>query len=124
MAERTRRGMPAPITISLKIPDNEAFSALQALRRLGLPVARIERSDVYDDGLRTEARFNPNKHVSAPAESCPRAGELWVEELDGEAGHRVAWRLFDDDGKPVARAVAAWAAEALLCNPAIERAIF
>lgn len=115
--------MPVPIAISLKIPDNEAFSALQALRRLGLPVARAERSDVYDDGLRTEARFNPNKHVCAPAEGLPRPGEVWIEELDGDAGHRVAWRLFDEVGAPVTRSVALRAAEALLCNPAIERAI-
>lgn len=115
--------MPEPIAISLKIPDNEAFSALQALRRAGVPVARIERSEIYDDGLRTETRFNANKHVCCAAGPQPRAGEVWIEELDAPPGHRTAWRLFDDAGSPVARAVAARAAEALLCNPAIERAI-
>lgn len=115
--------MPEPIAISLKIPDNEAFSALQALRRAGIPVARIERSDIYDDGVRTEARFNPNKHVCSIVGSKPRAGEVWIEELDALPGHRTAWRLFDDAGRPVSRALAVRAAQALLCNPAIERAI-
>lgn len=123
MSERTWRGMPQPIAIALKIPDNAAFSALGALRRAGVPVARVERSEIYDDGLRTEARFNPNKHVCAPADRKPRAGEVFIEELGAPPGHRMAWRLFDESGNPVPRAVAARAAEALLCNPAIERAI-
>ena len=115
--------MPVPIAISLKISDNESFSALQALRRLGLPVARIERSEIYDDGACTQARFNPNKHVCVPADPHPRPGEVWIEELDGEPGHRVAWRLFHEGGSPVAHDVAARAAEVLFCNPAVERAI-
>lgn len=114
--------MPEPIAISLKIPDNEAFSALQALQRAGLPVARIERSVLYADGLQTESRYNSSKHVCAPAPKQPRAGEVWIEEL-APSIRRVAWRLFDETGAPVPRIVAARAADALLCNPAIERAV-
>jgi len=116
--------MPKPVAVVLKIPDNEAFSALQALQRAGLPVARIERSDVYADGRLTESRFNPNKHVRVAAGTAPRAGELWIEERDGDRTHRTAWRLLDEHGRPVEPTVLVAAADALLCNPAVERAIF
>ncbi len=32
------------IAITLKIPDNEAYTALRALQRLGIDVARVQRS--------------------------------------------------------------------------------
>ena len=35
------------IAITLKIPDNAAYTALTALQKLGFDVARVERSDVY-----------------------------------------------------------------------------
>ncbi|HZT11863.1 MAG TPA: hypothetical protein VFA29_03635, partial [Candidatus Baltobacteraceae bacterium] len=39
--------------IRLKIPDNEAYTALAALRRLGVQAGRVERSQIWvldDDG--------------------------------------------------------------------------
>lgn len=126
------------VAIGLKIPDNEAYTACAALRRLGVPVERVERCDVrlLDDGgdpaaLRTrieadESIFNPNKHALALLdEAAPRAGEVWIEEL-GARGPRcfVGWRLLDAAGQPVPRRDVVAAAERLLCNPAIEIARF
>ncbi|GAC1391263.1 MAG: hypothetical protein NVSMB31_08620 [Vulcanimicrobiaceae bacterium] len=142
------------IAIRLKIPDNEAFTALSALKRLHVTVDRLERAEVWvvetDEaaaaGLtaalrRNESLFNPNKHELAELEGPhPRAGEIWIEELGQDAGPRtqlggktipgirsakrfVGWRLFDAAGAPVDAAVARTAADVLLCNPAIERAL-
>lgn len=142
------------LAIRLKIPDNEAFTALSALQRLKIDVTRLERADVWvfqaedgqDGGLvsavkRNEMLFNPNKHELAELEANrPRTGEVWIEELGEDPGLRtrlggkmipgvrsakryVAWRLFGDDDTAVDSAAARAAAEALLCNPAIERAI-
>jgi hypothetical protein len=124
------------VSIALKIPDNTAYTALVALRRLGVGVDRIERSDVRffdDDGdlgelvariESDETIFNPNKHrlsvLEAPA---PRAGEVWIESRGAEATGAVAWRLFDAQGEPVGRAVLDAAIERLLCNAAIDRAV-
>jgi phosphoribosylformylglycinamidine (FGAM) synthase PurS component len=142
------------IAISLKIPDNAAYTALTALRRLGVSVDRLERSDVwrFDDagdpatlGARIQANegiFNPNKHrLTIVDTNTPRAGEAWIYESDahavasGELGgkgiagvsraHRYSgWRLLDTHGAPVARETLAAAVERLLCNPAIEEALF
>lgn len=127
------------VAIRLKIPDNEAYTALTALRRLGVAVERLERAAILvfaesseDPALRvmrSETLFNPNKHVLQTLEGDgPRAGEAWIEELgtvDSAADVRryVGWRLLDANGEPVAADVVRSAAERLLCNPAIERAI-
>jgi hypothetical protein len=128
------------VAISLRIPDNEAYTALVALRRLGVAADRVERAEIYLfdeaedlDALRQrivsdEAIFNPNKHrLSVLAQAAPRDGEVWIEPLcHAERSRRmvaVAWRLFNADGAPVERAVLDMAIERLLCNPAIDRAI-
>jgi phosphoribosylformylglycinamidine (FGAM) synthase PurS component len=126
------------VAISLKIPDNAAYTALVALRRLGVNVERVERSEIWffeDDGdvealtLQIEADetiFNPNKHrlevLDPPA---PRLGETWIEPLTapGRGPTAIAWRLFAADGSPADRSVLDAAVERLLCNPAIERAV-
>lgn len=141
------------IAIRLKIPDNEAFTALSALQRLQIPVARLERSDLWvfetgkADGLldsvkANETLFNPNKHeLAVRDQNAPAAGEVWVEELGEDPGMRarlggkvipgvtsakrfVAWRLFGADGAPLPVQGVQAAVNALLCNPAIERAVF
>lgn len=140
------------IAISLKIPDNEAFTALIALQRLGVPLAKLERAViwVFEDTAEAdflgrlacnEALFNPNKHLLRElTEGTPRAGETWIETLGGRddirsylgakpmlgirSGKRfIAWRLFGEDGKPVGSAALGEATTKLLCNPAIERAL-
>jgi hypothetical protein len=135
------------VAITLKIPDNTAFSALTALRRLGVDVARVERADIWqfagpgtaDDVAasvkRNESLFNPNKHILEVLESAsPRAGETWICNIpisgdappgssQGGARHYVAWRLFAAENRPADQATVASAIEKLLCNPAIERAI-
>lgn len=127
------------VAIRLKIPDNEAYTALTALRRLGVPVERLERAIIllFADGpsdaaaqvARDETLFNTNKHVLEQLESAtPRPGETWIQDLgpDDEphsSRRYVGWRLFDADGIPVRPEVVQFAAERLLCNPAIERSI-
>jgi phosphoribosylformylglycinamidine (FGAM) synthase PurS component len=82
------------IAIRLKIPDNEAYTALTALRRLGVDLARLERAEVWtfeDAGTggdfierveRNETLFNPNKHeLYLLDEGTPRDGEAWIETL-------------------------------------------
>ncbi len=135
------------IAIKLKIPDNTAFSALTALRRLGVDVDRVERADIWQFAgpgssedvavsvKRNESLFNPNKHILEILESpTPRAGETWVVSIPGGAHgspgssnvaaiHYVAWRLFAGEDRPADKATVTSAIEKLLCNPAIERAI-
>ena len=127
------------LAIRLKISDNEANTALAALRRLGVPVARLERAvillfsearaDAASRVMRDETLFNPNKHALEELDgSAPRSGEVWIEELDaeGEASsvrRYVGWRLFGADGIPASPEIVQVAAERLLCNPAIERSI-
>ena len=134
------------VAIKLKIPDNTAFSALTALRRLGVDVDRVERADIWqfagpasgDDVAasvqRNESLFNPNKHALELRESpTPQSGEAWVSTIaathavapdaSAAAVHHVGWRLFGRDGMPVPAATLKEAVEKLLCNPAIERAI-
>jgi phosphoribosylformylglycinamidine (FGAM) synthase PurS component len=112
------------VAIAPKIPDNTAYTALVALQRLGVPVIRVERSEILR--LRAgepEPDVNPNtQRLVELVEDQPRAGELWVQELDDRGARRAtAWRLTGEDGKPAASAVLRAAAERLLCNPAIER---
>lgn len=135
------------IAVRLKIPDNEAYTALAALRRLGVSLAQLERaelwllddtgdeSDLADRFERNERLYNPNKHrLELLHADAPRAGELWIEPLDSVAvdvriagvrgGRRlVGWRLFTVPGEPAPRAVLERAASLLLCNPAIEKVV-
>ncbi len=135
------------VAIRLKIPDNEAYTALTALRRLGVDVSRVERAVIWqldDEGSegdfagrveRNETLFNPNKHeLAVLEEQHPREGEAWIEELDAQdepvriagvkrARRYVGWRLFNDSHAPADSATVQAAIERLLCNPAIERAI-
>ena len=133
--------------ISLKIPDNTAFTTLTALRRLGVDAAKLERSEIWlvqDEGdaatfaariERNETIFNPNKHrLTLLDHAKPRTGEAWVETLHEHvvgktipgitsARRYVGWRMFDANGAPVSADVVAAAVERLLCNPAIEKAL-
>lgn len=126
------------VSITLKIPDNAAYTALVALRRLDVNVDRIERGEIWlfeDEGdvkallgrvAADETIFNPNKHrLSLLEEAVPRSGEVWIEPLVAakRGAAATAWRLFDERGAPVNRAVLDAAIERLLCNPAIERAV-
>lgn len=129
--------MKRTVEVSLKIPDNTAFTALVALRRLDVGVARIERGTIYafdDEGdvdaliARIEADetiFNPNLHqLKVRQTEAPARGEAWIEPLDSLYHPQItAWRLYDDSGNPVNARVVAAAVERLLCNPAIEKAV-
>ncbi len=121
------------VAISLKIPDNEAYTALVALRRLGVATERVARSEILffpDEDpeelavrvMNDETLFNPNKHrLSVLDSNKPRPGEAWILPLEG--GRATAWRLFDAKGLPVDGGVLRTAIERLLCNPAIEKAV-
>ena len=133
------------VAVRLKIPDNEARTALTALQRLGVNVARLERADVWvmdsneadfiERFKANETLFNANKHeLEVLAEPAPRTGETWIEELDAadvpvrmsgvsRARRFTAWRLYDEQKQPADAATVQDAAQALLCNPAIERAL-
>ena len=83
------------IEISLRIPDNEARTALATLQRLGVTADALERADLYrcdvDDAYADELPetlrgletiFNPNKHTLRIREgSTPLAGEVWIDEI-------------------------------------------
>jgi hypothetical protein len=127
------------IAISLKIPDNTAYTAAVALRRLGLDVEGVERSEIWffddrgvPDGLierikSDERIFNPNKHrATLLGVAAPREGEVWIEPLErlGSGPSATAWRLYGTGGVPLDRVTLAVAVERLLCNPAIERPTF
>jgi phosphoribosylformylglycinamidine (FGAM) synthase PurS component len=125
------------VAVGLKIPDNTAYTALVALRRLGIAVEHVDRNEIWffdDDGdaaalaarvKADETIFNPNKHrlvvLDAPG---PRAGEVWVEPLVAPVRGPacIAWRLLNAHGSPAGAAVLSDAVDRLLCNPAIERA--
>jgi phosphoribosylformylglycinamidine (FGAM) synthase PurS component len=138
--------------VALTIPDNEAFTALAALRRQGLPVGGVRRADIWtfavDDAAAdtlaetiatVEVIFNPNKHVLAERPgSQPAAGEVWIAPQDdapvrsvggrtipGVSGvqRRTAWQLVDERGEVAASAVLDRAVETFLCNPAFQKAI-
>src|SRR5215469_15324015 len=142
--------MTRTIAITLKIPDNAAYTALTALQRLGFDVARVERSEVWvveDSGeasdfleriSHNETIFNLNKHrITDLGIDQPRPGEVWVSEngshdetrehLGGKtipgiksARRYVGWRMVTPAGAPVEPDVIRSAAERLLCNPAVE----
>jgi hypothetical protein len=138
--------------ITLTIPDNEAFTALTALARMGLPVESAVRSDVWiatvevahaaalDGTIGTiETVYNPNKHrLEIRSDARPRPGEVWITAHDetpaitvagrtvaGVRGmvRRTAWRLLDQHGDDVPAGVLERATESFLCNPAFQKAI-
>lgn len=126
--------------VALKIPDNEAYTAMRALQRLGIAVAHVRRADVLvfngDEGDETlrerierdETLFNPNKHrLERLASMQPLAGEVWIEMLDTPRSapmrRLVSWRLFGAADEPLGGDELDAACVRLLCNPAIERAI-
>jgi hypothetical protein len=139
--------------VTLTIPDNEAYTALTALGRLGVAASRVQRADVWlatlDDGAAVEsvdaamasneAVYNPNKHrLDVRSDIAPRPGEVWITagdetptiHLGGRtvAGlrsivRRTSWRLLDEHGADVPATVLDRATETFLCNPAFQRAI-
>jgi phosphoribosylformylglycinamidine (FGAM) synthase PurS component len=127
------------VAISLKIPDNAAYTALVALRKLGVHVERVERAEIrfFEDDADVatltvriesdETIFNPNKHKLAVLDAgAPRSGEVWIESLGPAppaAPNAIGWRLIDARGGPVSRRELDAAIDRLLCNPAIERAV-
>jgi len=140
------------VAIRLKIPDNEAFTALVTLQRLGVPITRLERADIWlfetetqegflDAVQANETLFNPNKHdLTELSQPRPHEGEVWIEELGEDPGLRArlggkmisgvrsarrftGWRLVGQTGVPADDPVRRAAADLLLCNPAIERAL-
>jgi hypothetical protein len=138
--------------ITLTIPDNEAFTALTALNRIGVPVETAVRSDVWiatvdaehaaalDGTIGTiETIYNPNKHrMEIRTDARPRPGEVWITAHDetpaitvagrtvaGVQGivRRTAWRLLDERGADVPSGVLDRATETFLCNPAFQKAL-
>lgn len=138
--------------ITLTIPDNEAFTALTTLARMGLPLDAAVRSDVWiatvdadhaaalDAAIETiETIYNPNKHrLEIRTDARPRTGEVWITAHDetpaitvagrtvaGVRGivRRTAWRLLDASGTDVPAGVLDRATESFLCNPAFQKAI-
>lgn len=138
--------------VALTIPDNEAFTALAALRRLGLPVGGVRRADIWTFAVdnaaagtlaetiaTVETIFNPNKHVLAERPgSRPAGGEVWIATLEdasapgvggralpGVSGvrRRTAWQLLDEYGELADPAIVDRAIETFLCNPAFQKAI-
>ena len=138
--------------VALTIADNEAFTALATLRRLGLSIGSIARTDMWSFTVEDvaagslgavvasiETIYNPNKHaLTERPHSRPAGGEVWICAADeapktavggrsiaGVSGIRrsVAWQLFDDSGSNVEPAVLDLAVETFLCNPAFQKAI-
>ena len=81
--------------VTLTIPDNEAYTALLALRRLEVPCGSLERASIYaftveeedaralESALRdVETIYNPNKHrLTVLRRPAPRSGEVWIAPL-------------------------------------------
>ncbi len=140
------------VEIRLKVPDNAAYTALVALRHLGIEVGRVEHAIVWtisDRGdpatlvsriERNETLFNPNLHVvSVRSQSLPLPGEIWTWEVDRDvrrlpgrgvedvsyAKPMTSWRLFDREGLPAAEHdVLDRACNELFRNVAIEDSLF
>ncbi|TAM60431.1 hypothetical protein EPN52_05210 [bacterium] len=107
------------VAIELKIPDNTAFTAYDALLSMGLDeLGDIKRSDVWiveADALpaeithairRTELIFNPNKHMLRMLNSDrPASGEIWVA-VPGRTYERER-RLLEQAGLRAVRSVEA-----------------
>jgi phosphoribosylformylglycinamidine (FGAM) synthase PurS component len=138
--------------VALTIPDNEAFTALETLRRLGFALGSVRRADIWSfevDAAASETLaetiatietvFNPNKHEIAERPGArPQAGEVWIAPFDEVAVRsvgrgalpgvhavlrRVAWQLLDETGRIVDPPVLERAVETFLCNPAFQKAI-
>jgi hypothetical protein len=138
--------------VALTIPDNEAFTALSTLRRLGLHVGGVRRAEIwafevdssFSDALAAtlatlETVFNPNKHaLTERVGSRPAPGEVWIASQDdacaasvggraipGVQGvrRRVAWQLLDETGNISDPSVLEHAVVTFLCNPAFQKAI-
>jgi hypothetical protein len=138
--------------VSLTIPDNEAYTALTTLARMGLAVERAVRADVWVVAVdpprvdavdaivpTVEGIFNPNKHrLEIRSDVAPRPGEVWITSRDERPAitlggrlvdgvHSVrrltAWRLLDAQGGDVPPATLERATELFLCNPAFQEAL-
>jgi hypothetical protein len=138
--------------VALTIPDNEAFTALATLRRLGFALGGVRRADIWsfevdaaaggalaETVATIETVFNPNKHELAERPGArPQAGEVWIAPVDDAAvasvgrgsipgvravRRRVAWQLLDESGDIVEPPVLERAVETFLCNPAFQKAI-
>ena len=108
--------------VTLTIPDNEAFTALETLSRLGIDVARVVRADIWlfdvdatagevdatagevdasgGDLAVTiasiETIHNPNKHRLSERESDrPAPGEVWIAPRDEAPATLVRTILLD-----------------------------
>lgn len=139
--------------VTLTIPDNEAFTALGALVRMGVSVAQVVRADVWVatvdaeqanalDALvpTIETIFNPNKHrLDIRTQAHPASGEVWIAPTDeapattlagrslpGVRGivRRTSWRLLDAGGNDVPAEALQRAISEFLCNPAFQKAIY
>jgi hypothetical protein len=138
--------------VSLTIPDNEAFTAFETLGRLGIPAARVVRSDIWIFEVEDQAAgrlastvgsietiHNPNKHrLLERASDEPDPGEVWIATRDEAPATQVAgrsipgvsairrrtsWRLLDEAGRNVDSSILDRAVETFLCNPAFQVAI-
>jgi hypothetical protein len=137
--------------VSLTIPDNEAFTALEALRRMGIALDEVQRADIWIFEVDEEAAaalagtlatvetiYNPNKHrLEGRAGARPATGEVWVGTRD-ETGsitvagrtltgvqairRKTAWRLLRN-GHDVDAATLDRAVTTFLSNPAFQEAI-
>jgi len=143
--------MPAlAFAVVLTIPDNEAFTAYEALARMGLPIEAIERADIWrfevdaahEGALRRELAtietiFNPNKHrLEERPGDLPASGEVWVAPRDEAQATTVAGRTLP--GVSAIRRATAWRVRAaaldsdalleravseFLCNPAFQKVL-
>ena len=82
------------VEIVLTIPDNEAYTALTTLQRLGVEITDLRRADVWRfetqasqeaaliERVRTlETIYNPNKHkLRVLKHEAPEPGETWIDE--------------------------------------------
>ncbi|TAM88203.1 hypothetical protein EPN42_09755 [bacterium] len=105
------------VSVELKIPDNTAFTAYDALVRMGLAdVADVKHSGVWivdadapaaeirNALKRTEIMFNPNKHVLRTLSSDrPGPGEIWV--ATPSRAHERERRLLEQAGLCSVRSV-------------------
>jgi hypothetical protein len=137
--------------VSLTIPDNEAFTALEALRRMGIALDEVKRADIWIFDVDEEAAaslagmlatvetiYNPNKHrLEERAGARPVSGEVWVGTRD-ETGsitvagrtltgvqairRKTAWRLLRN-GHDVDAATLDQAVTTFLSNPAFQEVI-
>jgi hypothetical protein len=138
--------------VSLIIPDNEACTAYETLARLGVPAARVVRSDIWlfevapeaaetlaSSVAQIETLYNPNKHRLVERTSdAPEPGEVWVASRDEAPATRIAgralpgvtgirrrtsWRLLDEAGQDIGQSDRDRAVATFLCNPAFQVAI-